>query len=249
MLVKIDNSIKFRKQHGGFGIDILYPGHVFPEQQDSGIAGIGRIDQARITPGTVVPMHPHRDDEILTYLRSGEVEHIDSEEKTALISATNLMMMNAGSRLYHEEKVLDSGGILQGLQIFIRPDTEGLQPNVQFYELVEIYSINKWRKLAGKDQNYPLLMRSSTWIQDLRLTENSEITLPDECSEETVALLYVFNGAVSVNNITLQSGESIFVENEKPIFRAVQTSDVVLFITNKTSTYYKKGMYSGNQKL
>lgn len=249
MLTKIDNSIKFGKQYGGFGIAILYPGRIFPELKDSGIAGIGRIDQARIMPGTLIPMHPHRDDEILTYLRSGIVEHIDSEETTGVISSKKLMMMNAGSRLYHEEKVLESGGTLQGLQIFIRPEKEGLQPRIQFHDLEEVYSIDKWRKIAGKDANYPLLIRSATWIQDLRLMENSQIKLPEASSEDTVTLFYVFNGAILVNDeTTLQTGESLLIENEIPNFKAIQTSDVVLFITDKTATYYKKGMYSGNQK-
>jgi quercetin 2,3-dioxygenase len=94
-----------------------------------------------------------------------------------------------------------------------------------------------------------LLIRSATWIQDLRLMENSQIKLPEASSEDTVTLFYVFNGAILVNDeTTLQTGESLLIENEIPNFKAIQTSDVVLFITDKTATYYKKGMYSGNQK-
>ncbi|HZH36877.1 MAG TPA: pirin family protein, partial [Flavisolibacter sp.] len=79
MLIKIGNKEKLRKQHGGFGIDILYPGTYDPTANDTGIGTIGRIDQAKVLPGTLIPMHPHRDDEILTYLRSGRVKHLDSE--------------------------------------------------------------------------------------------------------------------------------------------------------------------------
>jgi redox-sensitive bicupin YhaK (pirin superfamily) len=69
MLTKIDNTIKYGKQHGGFGIQILYPGLIRPQLDDSGFSTIGRIDHARITPGTLIPMHPHKNDEILTYVR------------------------------------------------------------------------------------------------------------------------------------------------------------------------------------
>lgn len=68
MVTKIDNSIKYGKQHDGFGLQILYPGLVRPQLSDSGFSTIGRIDHARITPGTLIPMHPHKVDEILTYL-------------------------------------------------------------------------------------------------------------------------------------------------------------------------------------
>lgn len=40
MLTKLDNSIKYGKQHGGFGIEILYPGVVLSNSEDTGIAGI-----------------------------------------------------------------------------------------------------------------------------------------------------------------------------------------------------------------
>ena len=53
MITKIENAIKYGKKHGGFGIQILYPGLIRPELNDSGFATIGRIDHARITPGTV----------------------------------------------------------------------------------------------------------------------------------------------------------------------------------------------------
>jgi redox-sensitive bicupin YhaK (pirin superfamily) len=145
MLTKIDNTIKYGKQHGGFGIQILYPGLVRPQLNDSGFSTIGRIDHARINPGTLIPMHPHKDDEILTYLRSGHVKHLDSEGRTGTISGRNLMVMNAGSSFYHEERVLAEGGVLEGLQIFIRPEAAGLSPQVQFHELSEIYSDNTWR--------------------------------------------------------------------------------------------------------
>ena len=48
MLTKIDNIIKYGKQHGGFGIQILYPGLIRPELHDTGLSTIGRIDHARI---------------------------------------------------------------------------------------------------------------------------------------------------------------------------------------------------------
>ena len=249
MLTKLNKSIKYGKQHGGFGIEILYPGIIFSNSDDTGIAGIGRIDQAKVTPGTLIPMHPHIDDEILTYLRTGKVKHLDSEGHTAEISNTKLMLMNAGASFYHEELVLNGGGTLEGLQIFIRPETGGLKPQVQFYDLQETFSINQWRKLAGKGENYPLEIRSSTWILDMRMTEENTQALPQLPLENPLCLFYVFKGKIKVNDeILLETGESIIIEKESPTFRALETSDVVLFVTDPQAVFYKGGMYSGNQK-
>ena len=84
MLQKISNQEKIRKKTGGFGIEILFPGKGI-NSADSGIGTIGRIDQATVTPGTLVPMHAHRDDEILTCIRSGIVEHKDTGEILKLL--------------------------------------------------------------------------------------------------------------------------------------------------------------------
>lgn len=247
MLTKIDNTIKYGKQHGGFGIQILYPGLIRPQLNDSGFSTIGRIDHARITPGTLIPMHPHKDDEILTYLRSGNVKHLDSEGYTDIISNQKLMMMNAGANFYHQEKVLEGGGTLEGLQIFIRPETAGLSPMVKFSQLSDTYSANRWRKIAGKGNDYPLQIRSDTWLMDLRLEKGQDIVLPQAPSENCAFLFYVFDGKVNVNEtMALAAGESVLIEMEDPTFRAVETSDVVLFITQTSAAHFNGGMYSGN---
>ena len=247
MLTKIDATIKYGKQHGGFGIQILYPGLILPQLNDTGISTIGRIDHARIAPGSLIPMHPHRDDEILTYLRAGKVLHRDFEGLTAIVSNQNLMMMNAGVKFQHEELVLEDGGILEGLQIFIRPETAGLKQQVQFHELPAVYSINQWRKIAGKGMDYPLQIRSDTWLMDMRLDQGVTGRLPQPPAENTAFLFYVFSGEIQVNeDIILAAGESVWIENEEPIFNSLSTSDIVLFMTRIGASHFDGGMYSGN---
>jgi len=247
MLTKINTNTKYGKLHGGFGIQILYPGLIRPQLNDTGFFTLGRIDHARINPGTLIPMHPHKDDEILTYLRSGKVKHLDSEGFTDIISNQKLMMMNAGTKFFHEERVLEEGGVLEGLQIFIRPETAGLKPQVQFHQLQETYSLNQWRKIAGKGDDYPLQIRSDTWLMDLRLEKGKQVVLPEITIENAVFLFYVFNGKIQVNEtMVLGTGESVLIDKEDPVFNALEQSDIVLFVTQTNAVYYDEGMYSGN---
>lgn len=249
MLTKIDNTVKFGKKHGGFGIEILFPGTSFPHDNDTGIATIVRIDHAQVMPGTLIPMHPHRDDEILTYLRSGQVKHRDSEGMTEIFSSQKLMLMNAGAQFSHEELTLEEGGILNGLQVFIRPQRSGLEPQVQFHEFSETVSINHWRPVAGKGSTFPLHFRSDTWIYDIRMNKGATQHLPELPNSLTSLLFYVFQGEIRVSNgMPLKTGESLFIEGEQPGFTALTESDIVLFATDKNSPYSAEGMYSGNQK-
>jgi redox-sensitive bicupin YhaK (pirin superfamily) len=95
MLIKIDNS----KKVGNRNIQILYPG-LSINDTGTGYATIGRIDHAKFAPGALIAMHPHINDDILTYLRSGKVEHKDSEGYTAFIEPTRLMLMKAGKSFF-----------------------------------------------------------------------------------------------------------------------------------------------------
>lgn len=237
------------RQRGGFGIQILYPGIIRPQLNDSGVATIGRIDHAKILPGTLVPMHPHIDDEILTYLRSGKVNHLDSEGITETISNQKLMLMNAGASFFHEELVLEEGGTLEGLQIFIRPEQASLRPKIQFLPLDNVYSLNKWRKIAGTGEGYPLEIRSKTWILDMRLEKGKQTGLPELPDSNVAFLFYVFSGKIAESeNTILAEGDSMLIENESPLFQALETSDIVLFITQTTAVHFDSGMYSGNKK-
>lgn len=75
MIKKIENDKKVGNAH----IKILYPGSVIENSTDSGLGSIGRIDHANIGGNVTIKMHPHINDDILSYFRSGHAVHTDSE--------------------------------------------------------------------------------------------------------------------------------------------------------------------------
>ena len=72
---------------------------------------------------TGVPAHPHCGFEAITYMLGGEVEHRDSFGGLAEIETGDVQWMTTGSGLIHSELVTEkfkkSGGIMQGLQIWV----------------------------------------------------------------------------------------------------------------------------------
>ena len=243
MIFKIDNSKKVGNPH----IKILYPGKAMGSK-DTGLASIGRIDHASLPPGSFIAMHPHINDEILSYFRSGKVKHTDSAGFSEFITPTRLMLMKAGNSFFHEEKILDDSEVLEGLQIFIRPKEKDLTPEVQFYELPHVFSENEWRLIAGPTSDAPLQLRSDTWIYDIQITEEKQIELPVLPKKRLTLLLYVFQGSATVNNsISLSKGESVIIKDEDSITINSLQSEMVLFVTDETSEFFDGGMYSGNQ--
>lgn len=243
--MKIIKAGKKRSYGSGvFHIEILYPGAALG-LPDSGYLTIGRIDHASFRPPGVVPMHPHRDDEILSYMRSGLQIHRDSEGHEVRVSNTNLMLMNAGSGVSHEESALED---VEMLQIFMRPYKNGLPPQVQFHEFEQAFSENKWRLVAADNSNAPLVLRVGTAISDIRLSAGKTTTIPEN-SGKAHNSLYVFNGTVTVGPETLQKGDSVVFEAaEAPLVTALTQADLVLFQIGNDAVYSTTGMYSGNHK-
>lgn len=243
MIHKIDKSM-FR---GSGPISILYPGLAL-SKNDTGIASIGRIDHAEFHGNTIIKMHPHINDEILTYCRSGKAEHKDSEGLEKTIGEKTLMLMKAGASFYHEEAVLGDEETFEGLQIFIRPSTKDLKPEVVFLELDSLHSENTWRLIASPQPKTKFQFSSETWLYDTKLTEGKSISLPTLEKENLTALLYVFHGNASINqSIILGKKDSVLVKNEAIEISANTDTELVLFVTNEQGDIFKDGMYSGNK--
>lgn len=240
MIHKIDLSQKYGNSH----ISILYPGQSLGIN-DSGIGSIGRIDQADIQDGTTIKMHPHSNDEILSYFRIGNVIHTDSAGTTETISRKKLMLMKAGKVFYHEEKILER---LEGLQIFIRPMTADYEPQVLFDDLETDDSINTWRLLASNKQNTKLIFTSETEIFDITINDNQIFDLPKIQLENGMFVLYVFQGSLIVNDtLKLSKGECVISDETNVTFKTDTGAEVVLFVTNKEQKCFKNGMFSGNK--
>jgi redox-sensitive bicupin YhaK (pirin superfamily) len=73
------------------------------------------------------PPHPHRDMEIITYVRSGAITHQDNLGNTGRTAAGDVQVMSAGTGVTHAEYNLEDEAT-QIFQIWIIPDERGGQP-------------------------------------------------------------------------------------------------------------------------
>jgi len=238
----IKASQKRSHGRGVFHIEILYPGMAL-ETDDTGFLTIGRIDHASFRPPGVVPMHPHRNDEILSYMRSGLQTHKDSNGHTEQVSASHLMMMNAGTGIEHEESALED---VEMLQIFMRPSENGLPPKVQFHQFGQAVSHNKWRLIAGNASNAPLQLRTATNIYDVGVSAGNIMDVPSAATE-VINFLYVFDGTIKIGDQLLEKGDSAVLDKDAVKIEAISESNLVLFQIDSAARCSDTGMYSGNQ--
>jgi redox-sensitive bicupin YhaK (pirin superfamily) len=80
-----------------------------------------------IAPQSGFPPHPHRDMEIITYVRSGAITHEDSMGNRGRTRAGDVQVMSAGTGVRHAEYNLESEEA-RIFQIWIQPETLNAKP-------------------------------------------------------------------------------------------------------------------------
>jgi len=174
---------------------------------------------------TGVPAHPHCGFEAITYLLGGEVEHKDSWGGQAAIETGDIQWMTTGSGLIHSELVTEqfkkSGGIIQGLQIWVNLPKKDKQvkPWYQHIKKDDIPVIKESsgveiKVLVGKVKETKSLVQtySPVSIFDVQFSNSGQINL--EISKNKIAMVYVIDGELQFveENKIAAKGQMIYYD-------------------------------------
>ena len=102
----------------------------FANYHDPRRMGWGRIrvwNDDKIAAKSGFPPHPHRDMEIITYVRTGAITHQDSMGNNGRTGAGDVQVMSAGTGVTHAEFNLEDEDTTL-FQIWIETDKPGAQP-------------------------------------------------------------------------------------------------------------------------
>jgi redox-sensitive bicupin YhaK (pirin superfamily) len=103
----------------------------FANYHDPERMGWGRIrvwNDDRIAAQSGFPPHPHRDMEIVTYVRTGAITHQDSMGNKGRTAAGDVQVMSAGTGVVHAEYNFEDEDTTL-FQIWIETDQPGSQPS------------------------------------------------------------------------------------------------------------------------
>lgn len=103
----------------------------FAEYYDAERMNWGRLrvwNDDEIAPHSGFPPHPHRDMEIITYVREGAISHEDNLGNKGRTEAGDVQVMSAGTGIAHSEYNLEDE-TTKIFQIWIQPNQAGLPPS------------------------------------------------------------------------------------------------------------------------
>ncbi|MDP2289646.1 MAG: pirin family protein [Actinomycetota bacterium] len=107
--------------------------HYSPAHEGHGLLLVNNDDV--VAPGQGFGTHGHRDMEIVTWVLSGRLEHKDSEGNHGILYPGLAQRMSAGSGIRHSEFNASADEPVHFLQMWVPPDTAGIQPGYEQLDL------------------------------------------------------------------------------------------------------------------
>lgn len=107
--------------------------HYSPAHNGHGLLLVNNDDH--VAPGEGFGTHGHRDMEIVTWVLSGRLEHRDSEGNHGILYPGLAQRMSAGRGIRHSEMNGSPDKPVHFIQMWVFPDTEGIQPGYEQRDL------------------------------------------------------------------------------------------------------------------
>lgn len=226
---------------GPFTLHFNLPGHNVPGAMDHGYGPLALIVESLLEPGTWIHFHPHSNDEIISWVPGGIMRHNDRTVGKLITDKNHLMVMNAGSGFWHEERTLESDPYLRMLQIFVRPHAADLEPRIQHGEISEAPA-NQWRYLFGPEgSDAPFFARNDVHFYDVRLDMDAHVEMP-EVPAGWHTYFYVFTGEIVIGGESFGEGETgLITSSARMPIDADKESIVVAFVLNPNAKSVRLG--------
>ncbi len=193
-----------------------------------GVGGLRVWNDDEIAPGTGFDPHPHRDMEIVTYVRQGAITHKDSLGNQGRTEAGDVQVMHAGTGIVHAEYNLEATPT-RLFQIWILPGRQGVAPGWgarQFPKQVDgrLAALADGRPEADGTA-LPLYADAAVFAGTLKAGQSVRQTM----RPGRAAYLVPATGAVTVNGtpVHTRDGAAITGETELAI-TATEDAEVVL---------------------
>jgi len=183
-----------------------------------------------IAPGRGFDPHPHRDMEIITYVRQGAITHKDSMGNEGRTAAGDVQVMSAGSGVVHAEYNLEPGPTTL-FQIWILPDRRGVTPSWGTKRFPKEKREAGFEVLAsGRAQDagggaLPINVDAAVMATTLRKGQS----LVQRLGEGRAAYLVPARGAVTIGGTAARARDGVAIRDERAFtITATEDAEIVM---------------------
>ena len=203
----------------------------FADYHDPARMGWGRIrvwNDDTIAAQSGFPPHPHRDMEIVTFVRSGAITHQDNLGNKGRTGAGDVQVMSAGTGITHAEfNVEDEPTTL--FQIWIETDKPGVAPGWGQHEFPRGERAGRWEIVASGDpeRDAALVINCDARIVAATLKAGETVTYTADPARHLYLVAPI--GRVRVNGHEAQPRDGVAITGAASItVEALDAAEVVL---------------------
>ena len=172
------------------------------------------------------PPHPHRDMEIVTYVRSGAISHEDSLGNKGRTGAGDVQVMSAGSGVTHSEFNLEDEATTL-FQIWIETDRKRVPPQWGMMPFPKDARDGQFQLLAsGNPDDGALTINADARILGATVGEGQSLTFDADPARH---LYLVPSAPVTVNGVAAATRDGIAITGEERlVIEAESGAELVL---------------------
>ena len=201
----------------------------FASYHDPARMGWGQIrvwNDDKIAAKSGFPPHPHRDMEIVTYVRTGAITHQDSLGNKGRTGAGDVQVMSAGTGVTHAEYNLE-GEETTLFQIWIETDRRSAPPSWGAMPFPKDAREGSFQLLASGDPNDgALTVNADVRVLGATLAGGKSITLDADPARH---LYLVPSGTVRINGVEANARDGVAISGEtKLTIEAEADAELVL---------------------
>jgi redox-sensitive bicupin YhaK (pirin superfamily) len=201
----------------------------FANYYDPARMGWGAIrvwNDDRIAPKSGFPPHPHRDMEIITYVRTGAITHQDSMGNKGRTGAGDVQVMSAGTGVTHSEYNLEEKETTL-FQIWIETDRMGADPAWGAMPFPKESREGKFQLLAsGKADDGALTINSDAKVFGATVPAGESITFATSPARH---VYLVPSGKIRVNGHEANARDGVAIVGEELLtIQADEDAELVL---------------------
>lgn len=198
-----------------------------------GFSDLRVINEDRIEPAQGFGCHPHRDMEIISYVLEGALEHRDSLGNGSVIRPGEVQRMSAGTGIVHSEYNPSSEEEVHFLQIWIKPERNGLEPGYEQKSLADSDLENQLHLFAsrdGRDDSLTVHQDVNLYVAKIEAGKEIQQTFGDDRK----IWVQVAEGKVEINGHTLEAGDGAAIVAENKLkFVATEKTEILVFDTHE----------------
>lgn len=236
MIEKRDFSSLGQADHGWLKArhHFSFGGYHDPARMGWGALRVWNDDE--IAPKSGFPPHPHRDMEIITYVRNGAITHRDSLGNEGRTQAGDVQVMSAGTGVQHSEFNLEDEET-RLFQIWITPDAPGGAPRWDARQFPRGERAGRLEILASGNPDDiatgALMIRANARLSGASLATGAHLS--HNIAPDMSAYLVVSAGRLSVNGLVLGPRDAAAITNEASITLVADEDSEFLIAETRTA--------------